>query len=230
MARPVVWAAWQNQPLEKVLTLCRELLEDTTFPTVQRWRDAGGKVIGHFQVYCPEEIIHAAGVLPFKVRGAPVEPEQADSHFGSYLCSILKTSLELALSQHVKLDMFITHPICDAARNLAAVWGRNVPYRSQILYLPQNANSSYAVPYLRDEYARLQRDVENVAGRRVSDNDLRRSLAVYNENRALLREIYAIKRDTPWQLAIDEAYVLMAVGGILPREEHNALLQAVLPT
>jgi CO/xanthine dehydrogenase Mo-binding subunit len=32
MARPVVWAAWQNQPLEKVLTLCRELLEDTTFP------------------------------------------------------------------------------------------------------------------------------------------------------------------------------------------------------
>lgn len=224
-----IWPAWQDQPLAEVLTLCRELLEDTSFPTVQRWRDRGGKVAGHFQVYCPEEIIHAAGLLPLKICGAPVEPQQADSRFGSYLCSILKTSLELALSQHVNLDMFITHPICDAARNLAAVWGRNMPYQCQILYLPQNANSPSAVPYLRDEYARLQRDVEAVAGRRVRDDDLRRSLAVYNENRALLRKLYAIKRDTPWRLAIDEAYVLMAVGGILPRQEHNAILRAVLP-
>jgi benzoyl-CoA reductase subunit C len=51
--------------------------------------------------------------------------------------------------------MFITPPICDAARNLAAVWGRNAAYPCQILYLPQNANSAYTVHYLRDEYARL---------------------------------------------------------------------------
>ncbi len=83
-------------------------------------------MVGHFQVYFPEEIAHAAGLLPVKVRGAQVEPRQADSRFGSYLCSILKTSLELRLSGRLKLDLFVTHPICDAARNLAAVWGRNV--------------------------------------------------------------------------------------------------------
>ena len=63
---------------------------------------AGGKVVGHFQVYFPEEIVHAAGLLPFKVRGASIEPQRADSRFGSYLCSILKTSLELALSNRVR--------------------------------------------------------------------------------------------------------------------------------
>ncbi|UCC73635.1 MAG: 2-hydroxyacyl-CoA dehydratase [Gemmatimonadota bacterium] len=220
---------WQGQPLDEVLYQCRELLEDADFPTARRWRDAGGQVVGHFQVYFPEEIVHAAGVLPFKVRGAAVEPVQADSRFGSYLCSILKTSLELVLSGRIELDMFVTHPICDAARNLAGVWGRNYSYPCQILYLPQNANSGHAAEYLRGEYARLKRGVEEVAGREVSDDDLRASLAVFNENRALLRDLYAIKRDTPWLLSVDEAYVLLAVGGLIPREEHNALLSSVLP-
>jgi len=217
------------EPLEEVFEVCRELTEDPDFPTVRRWRDAGGKVLGHFQVYFPEEIAHAAGVLPLKIRGAQIEGRQAEARFGSYLCSILKTSLELALSKRVDLDMFVTHPICDAARNLAAVWGRNFPYPCQILYLPQNANSAHSAQYLRDEYGRLKRDIEAIAGRSVTDDDLRASIAVYNENRRLLHRLYAIKRETPWLLAADEAYVLVAVGGMIPREEHNDLLKAVIP-
>ena len=220
---------YESLSLKEVIGMCRDLMDDPDFPTVRRWREAGGKVIGHFEVYFPEEIAHAAGALPFKVRGAPVEARQGESHFGSYLCSILKTSLELALSNIVQLEMFVSHPICDSARNLAAVWGRNVEYPCEILYLPQNANSEHAVDYLRGEYARLARQVEAVTGATIAGDDLRASLAVFNENRRLLRELYEIKRTTPWQLAVDEAYVLMAVGGMIPREEHNALLSWVLP-
>ncbi len=229
MTQQQVFPEWRHQPLDGVLYQCRELIEDPKFPTVQRWRENGGKVVGHFQVYFPEEIAHAAGALPFKLRGAPLEPLKADSHFGSYLCSILKTSLELVLSKHIELDMFVTHPICDAARNLAGVWGRNFSFPCQILYLPQNANSSYASEYLRGEYDRLKRCVEEIAGRSVTDDDLRNSLNVFNQNRALLRELYAIKCDTPWLLSMDEAYSLLCVGGMIPREEHNEMLRTVLP-
>lgn len=225
-----IFETWQNKPLDEVLHLCRDLLEDMDFPTVRRWRDAGRKVVGHFQVYFPEEIAHAVGILPFKLRGAPLEPRNADSRFGSYLCSIIKTSLELVLGNHIELDMFVTHPICDAARNLAPIWGRNYSYPCEILYLPQNANSSYAAQYLRGEYAHLLETLETIAGRTASDEDLRNSLEVFNRNRALLREIYTIKRDTPWLLAADEAYILTAVGGLIPREEHNQLLEQVLPS
>ncbi len=220
---------WHDRSLEYVLGLCQELVEDPDYPTVRRWRESGGKVVGHFQVYFPEEIVHAAGMLPLKLRGAPVEPRQADSRFGSYLCSIIKTSLELVLSKRVELDMFVTHPICDAARNLAAVWGRNFSYPCQILYLPQNANSAYSARYLRDEYARLMRDIEVAAGHPISEADLRSSLTVFNENRALLRELYAIKREQPWLLTAFESYVLMSIGGMIPREEHNELLRAAIP-
>jgi benzoyl-CoA reductase subunit C len=221
--------SWERRPLDTVLSDLHELLEDTTFPTVQRWRDGGGKVLGHFQVYFPEEIAHAAGLLPVKVRGAAVEARQSEARFGSYLCSIVKTSLELALDGRLPLDMFVSHPICDAARNLAAVWGRNVEYPCEILYLPQNANSSHSVSYLRHEYDRLRGVIEEIAGRTVGDEDLRRSIAVFNDNRQLLRQLYAVKRETPWLLAVDEAYVLTAVGGLIPREEHNALLRSLLP-
>jgi benzoyl-CoA reductase subunit C len=220
---------WQDKTLNDILYYCREIVEDTDFPTVKRWRQAGGRVLGHFQVYFPEELAHAAGMLPVKVRGASVEGRQADSRFGSYLCSILKSSLELALTNRLELDMFVSHPICDAARNLAAVWGRNLPYPSQILYLPQNANSAWSAHYLRDEYARVLRDIEAVTGASVSEGALRNSIALFNANRRLLHELYAIKRTTPWLLSVDEAYVLVAVGGMIPREEHNVLLAAVIP-
>ncbi len=227
--RPDVFPEWQGKALEEALYECRELVEDTTFPSVRRWREAGGKVVGHFQVYFPEEIVHAAGALPFKVRGAPIEPTQSDSRFGSYLCSILKTSLDLALSGRIELDLFVSHPICDAARNLAAIWGRNLPYPAEILYLPQNANSAHAAPYLRGEYDRLRRSVEVAAGRAVTDAALAQSIAVFNENRALLRELYRLKRETPWQVSADEAYVLVSLAGLLPRDEHNRLLRWILP-
>ena len=218
-----------GRSLEEILRLARALVEDPSYPTVRRWREAGGKVIGHFQVYFPEEIAHAAGALPLKIRGAQVEAAQAESRFGSYLCSILKSSLELALSGRVKLDMFVSHPICDAARNLAAVWGRNFEYPCQILYLPQNANSRHAPEYLRQEYARLQREIEAITGAQVTPQALRNSIQVYNTNRRLIRQLYAIKRERPWLLAAEEAYVLVALGGMLRREEHNVLLELLLP-
>jgi benzoyl-CoA reductase subunit C len=70
---------------------------------------------------------------------------------------------------------------------------------------------------------------QDIAGRPITDDDLRRSIAVFNENRALLRRLYALRRERPWLVPADEAYVLVALAGILPREEHNALLQTALP-
>jgi benzoyl-CoA reductase subunit C len=220
---------WQDKPLAEIFAIARDIVEDTELPTVRRWREAGGKVLGHFQVYFPEELAHAAGMLPVKVRGGQLEPRQAEARFGSYLCSILKTSLELAIRGSLQLDIFVSHPICDSARNLAAVWGRNFDYPCRILYLPQNPNSRASVTYLRDEYVRLLDVIKEVTGRTVDDAALARSIEVFNENRALLRGLYAIRREAPWKLSVDECYVLVALAGLITREEHNELLRATLP-
>lgn len=220
---------WQDRPLDEILARCRDLVEDSTYPTVKAWRESGGRVVGHFQVYFPEEIVHAAGMLPVKVRGGRTEGISVSQHYGSFLCSILKTSLELAIDKHLVLDMFVTHPICDGARNLAGIWGRNFPYKAQVLHLPQNPNSDGAIEFLRNEYQRLADDIVAAGGAAVTDEALRRSLDVYNHSRKLMRDLYEIRRAAPWKLAADESFALIGLAGFLPREEFNALLESVLP-
>lgn len=223
------FTAWEDKPLDAVLGLARELMEDPEYPTVKAWRADGGRVLGHFQVYCPEEIAHAAGILPVRIRGAQTDGNESESHFGSYLCSIIKTSLDVALSKNIELDLFVTHPICDAARNLGAIWGRNFEYKCQILYLPQNPNSKHAKTYLAHEYRRLLEDIEAVTGRKASEQELRASINLYNRSRALMRELYDIRRKQPWLLGADESMGLIGLAGVLPREEFTAFLESVIP-
>jgi benzoyl-CoA reductase subunit C len=171
-------------------------------------------------------------MLPVKVMGAggQLESRQADSHIGSFICSICRSSLELGLSGRLAmLSAFYTHPICDVARNLAGIWGRNFPHQlSEILYLPQNANSGHAAAYLRNEYARLQANLETIGGRPVTVEALNHSISAFNENRRLLRDLYAVKRTTPWLLSAREAYALTRAGAVMPREDHNDLLRRAL--
>lgn len=224
-----VFEEWRDQSLKEVLGLCRDTVEEADYSSVQRWREQGGKVVGHFQVYFPQELAHAAGLLPVKIRGAAIEPTNAESRFGSYLCSILKTSLELALNGTLELDMFVSHPICDAARNLSAIWSRNFEYPSQILYLPQNANSKGTVGYLTSEYGRLLGELERISGKKVDNEALANSIGLYNRSRALIRRIYDVKKTAPWKIAAEDAYSLVAIGGFIPVEEHIAMLEVVVP-
>lgn len=230
MTRSVTYFdAWRGRSLDEIFALCREMVEDPTYPTVKAWRERGGGVVGHFQVYFPEEIAHAAGMLPVKIRGGRTDGISVSQHFGSYLCSILKTSLDIALDKHIELDLFVTHPICDGARNLAGIWGRNFPYKAQVLHLPQNPNSAGAVEFLRHEYSRLADDIVAAGGKPVTAEALKHSLDVYNRSRHLMRDLYRIRREAPWKLAGDESFALVGMAGFLPREEFNLLLEAVLP-
>lgn len=217
--------------LAQILDRCVTLAEDPDFPEVRKWLEAnpGGKVLGHFQVYFPEEIAHAAGMLPVKIAGAPasVQIRQADARIAAFVCSIPRSSLELALSGRLDfMSMFVTHPICDAARNACGVWARNFPeINCQILYFPQNAASAHAPRYLLEEYRRIARIAEEITGRRITREALAASVELFNENRRLLRALYRIKRERPWLVSAVEAYVLTRAAGLMPREDHNKLLR-----
>ncbi len=224
-----------EEGLGQIIEECRIAVEDPEYPAVHQWleENPNGKVLGHFQVYFPEEIAHAAGMFPLKIKGfdSSVQIREADAHIAAFVCSILRTSLEQALSGRLDfLSMYVTHPICDAARHLNGVWTRQFPdLNCQILYLPQNASSSHAATYLTAEYRRIAGMIEEITGTPITDEALRASIDLFNENRRLLRGLYQIRRDTPWQIGLTDAYQLMAAAGAMPRERHNELLERALP-
>lgn len=188
--------------------------------------------LGHFPVYFPEEISHAAGLLPVSVLGGgnKLDMKHADAHMGSFVCSICRSTAELGLNGSLAgLSGFVTHPICDAAKHLAGIWARNFPEKnSQILYLPQNPNSSGVVRYIVAEYQRLRTECEKMTGHAVDDVALARSIRIYNRNRQLIREMYAIRRDEPWKLSCTESYLLLRARTRMPCEQHNEMLATAL--
>jgi len=214
--------------IEQILRSCRSLLRDPAFPTIRLWRERGGRVLGHFQGYFPAEIAHAAGVLPLKLGCSGGVADREDAHFGSYICSIVKDSFAHAGSG-MELDMFVTPSICDAARNLAVVWSRNFGYPCRTLYLPQNGSGPETANYLLGEYTALAAALAQLTGHTPDARSLRRSIALYNRNRALLRRLDGLKSTTPWKVSIADCYLLTAVGSLIPPEEHNRLLETALP-
>ena len=190
-------------------------------------------MVGCYPVYTPFELIHAAGMLPVGVIGAGnrLEIAHADSRFQSFICSIVKSTLELGLTDRLKfLDGIVFHSICDPARNLGSVFTRNFPdLMVEYIHFPQNMTSPHTIDYLVSEYKRLNASYEQLSGKKITDEALRQSIALYNTQRRLVRELYAIRRETPQNLSTVECYVLTRIGTLLPPEEHISILEEAIP-
>lgn len=213
--------------LTEILARCHALaLRNSLSP------DEEDAAVGYFPVYFPEEIVHAAGLRPHALYGGGnrIEVRYADARIGSFVCSICRTTTELGFNGSLKgMRGFFAQPICDAAKHMAGIWGRNFPEQDpQLLALPQNINSPAATQYIYDEYQRLRAVLAGKIGRQIPDQAIRESIRVYNENRRLQRALYALKCDDPARLSTVETYLLVRAGTRLRREEHNELLHAAL--
>lgn len=221
----------QETQLGEILDICNSLRQ-SPMPEEGSLPEGFHGTLGHFPVYFPEEISHAAGLLPVNVLGGgnKLEMKYADAHMGSFVCSICRSTAELGLNGSLTgLSGFVTHPICDAAKHLAGIWARNFPEQpAQILYLPQNPNSTGAVRFIAAEYQRLRAELEKMTGHAIEDAALTRSIGIYNRNRQLLREMYAIRRDEPWKLGCTESYLLLRARTRMPCEQHNEMLETAL--
>ena len=78
------------------------------------------KVLGYYCTYMPEEILEAADILGFRMRGIEAKSTaKADVYFSSFNCSFIKATLELILEgKYNFLDGLICLNSCDHARRM----------------------------------------------------------------------------------------------------------------
>lgn len=218
---------------ERTFDRLNDLLQDLSLGSVRHWKEhhPGGKAIAFFPVYAPVEIVHAAGMLPVLMAGAGdrLDIQHADSRFGSFICSIVKTTMEMAMTGHLEpLDAFLFSSICDSARNLCFVMKRNYPNMYvDFVHLP-HSTSDASIDFLAEEYRRIITELEKLGGVLIRDADLHRSIALYNEQRRLVRLLYEFRARSPHLLRAWESYVLVRSGNFLPVEEHIEILREAL--
>lgn len=220
--------------LDALLAHVKALSDDIDFTAVKQWKDAvpGRRVVGHMPTYVPRELIHAAGMLPVGVVGGGdrLEIIRGDAYFQSYICRIPRSTIELALSHRLDVvDGMLFPAICDVIRNLSGMWSMIFPGRYvHYVDLPQNFDPAVGGLFWRRELETLRRDFEKLSGNTITDEALCASIAVYNENRRALRDLYAARSRRPWIFPMSETYLLLRAGNVLPPEEHTALLREYL--
>jgi benzoyl-CoA reductase subunit C len=217
-----------------VVKRCEALFEDLDFGAVKRWKAAqpGRKAIGYMPIYVPREIVHAAGMLPVGIFGGgdQLEVIQGDAYYQSYICRIPRSTLELGLTGRLDcLDGMLFPSICDVIRNLSGMW--QILFKDKyVRYLdvPQNYDDAIGGEFYKREMQVLRNDLGALADRDITDAALHASIAVYNENRRALRELYAYRAQKPWQAPTSEVYLLLRAGCVLPPEEHTVLVREYL--
>jgi benzoyl-CoA reductase subunit C len=220
--------------VNEVVKHCEQLFEDLSFSAVQRWKDAkpGRKAIGYMPIYVPREIVHAAGMLPVGIFGGgdQLEVIQGDAYYQSYICRIPRSTLELGLTGRLDcLDGMLFPSICDVIRNLSGMW--QILFKDKyVRYLdvPQNYDDAIGGEFYMREMTVLRNDLSVLGDLEITDDALRASIAVYNENRRALRELYAYRAQKPWQAPTSEVYLLLRAGCVLPPEEHTVLVRQYL--
>ena len=210
------------------------LFEDLSFTSARQWKAAepSRKVVGYMPIYVPREIIHAAGMLPLGIVGGgdQLEVIHGDAYYQSYICRIPRSTIELGVSGRLDfVDGMLFPSICDVIRNLSGMWKLMFPnVYSRYFDVPQNYRDDIGGNFYIDELAELRNDLGELRGKPITDDELRSSIAVYNENRKLIRELYALRAERPWQAPAVEVYLMVRAGLLLPVEEHSALLREYL--
>jgi len=217
-----------------IVKRCQDMFEDLNFTYAREWKAAkpGRKVVGFMPVYAPLEIIHAAGCLPLGIFGGGDQMEviHGDAYYQSYICRIPRSTIELGVTGRVDfVDGMIFPFVCDVIRNQSGIWKMMFPnVWSKFFDTPQNFDPSIGGDYYAIELQELREGLETLTGRKISDDDIRNSIRVYNENRRLVREVYAFRAREPWKAPTSEVYVLMRAGLMMDVEEHNQLLKDYL--
>ena len=210
------------------------LFEDLSFTSARQWKAAepSRKVVGYMPIYVPREIIHAAGMLPLGIVGGgdQLEVIHGDAYYQSYICRIPRSTIELGVSGRLDfVDGMLFPSICDVIRNLSGMWKLMFPkVYSRYFDVPQNYRDDIGGNFYINELAELRNDLGELRGKPITDDELRSSIAVYNENRKLIRELYALRAERPWQAPAVEVYLMVRAGLLLPVEEHSALLREYL--
>ncbi len=223
----------------EIVARCQALFDDLDFRAVRAWKEAepGRKAIGYMPIYVPREIIHAAGMLPVGVLGGgdQLEVIHGDAYYQSYICRIPRSTIELGVTRRLDvLDGMLFPSICDVIRNLSGMWqlmfeDKYVRYFD----VPQNFEDEVGGAYYVRELEQLKADLaelggREVGGREVGDDDLRASIAVYNDNRKAIAELYDFRAREPWNAPTSEVYLVLRAAMVLPPEEHTGLVRAYI--
>jgi benzoyl-CoA reductase/2-hydroxyglutaryl-CoA dehydratase subunit BcrC/BadD/HgdB len=220
----------ETQIKSKAFQEFSDAAETLVNPAMERWMEQGGGVVGFFCSAMPEEIITAAGLLPFRMRATgSTETELADAYFSSINCSFPRHCFNIALGGGFGfLAGLICMNSCDNVRRIYDNWKRQIPDTFlHIMSLPRKTGAPQ-VEWYRDEIANLKGVIEEHFAVEITNERLWEAIKLHNETRRLQRDLYALRKAENPPITGAEALAVIVAGTAMPKEQYNRLLSELL--
>lgn len=202
-----------------------ELTEVAKNPAAQlnKYVSEGKKVIGVAPYYAPEELVKAAGAVPFGVWGMVGPSVEAKKYFPPFYCSICQMSLEMGLNHKLdKLSGIMITGLCDTLKAFSQNWKAGVGESVPLIYVsqPQNRFIEGGRDYALASYEEVKQKVEECCGAIIDDDKLAAANKVYNEWRAAMREFVKVAGQHPAEVSVAARSAVIDAGYYLDKEEH----------
>lgn len=197
----------------------------------QQWKLQGKKVVGTLCSYVPEEVIHAAGLLPWRVTGSWREAvPHATVYYPEGVCAFCTHVLEEVLVG--KLDFLDGVVATNWDQDLVRLWDiwstlGKLAF-TDIIQLPHDNREGDAEALAR-EIERVIRGLSSLGGRPITATSLSDSIAMYKEKRRLLTRLYELRKRRPVPVSGAECVGIVTASTVMPVEEFNRELGALLP-
>jgi bzd-type benzoyl-CoA reductase N subunit len=214
------------------LDLFREV--NAAFPKTREileHKKQGRKVFGWLCTYVPEEILHAAGILPVRITGYAEEKELDDGNAYLYVnnCSFSRSCLQMGLrGEYDYLDGLVAGSTCDGARRLFDLWVHyiKIPFH-HILTVPRKYTERAHALY-HEQVTAFKQHLEQYLEFEITDAALLQSVQVYNESRELLRKLYELRKLDRPPITGAEAMEVLNASQRMPKELFNRYLSQLL--
>jgi len=216
--------------MESILSLFHEIAADPRSYIRKKRDESGKKVVGYFCSYAPDELIHAAGAIPFRIFGSKGEITLADAHLQSYCCSLVRGGLEDALAGRLDfLDGTLFPHTCDSIQRLSDIWRLNTGFSFHVdAVLPVKLDTQSARDYMVDVLNDVKKRLESGLGVKIEKNDLISSIRIFNRIRSALRSLYGMRSKCPSLFPPSAIHDIMVAAMVMDREEFADRVDALL--
>jgi benzoyl-CoA reductase subunit C len=192
--------------------------------------ETGKPVIGYLCCFAPPEIISAAGAIPYRITGLPGDDNSAaDAYTEPYGCTYVRNILARATrGEYDFLDGLIISHSCDMVQRLYGIWTYYHPLAYSYLFNVPHQVSPWAQRFYKRELGFFKESLEKFTGREVTPDALTEEISLLNQNRALVRKLYDLRKKNQPGISGSEMLNLLIAGGALPANEFQAKLSEAL--
>jgi len=214
----------------EILSSFQHVVQKPLNSYLERWVAGGGKACGYYCTLIPAEIFSAAGMVPYRMRGAgSKDTGLADVHMSSNVCTFVRHTVNLALEGEFDfLSGMVCMNGCDQARRAHDVCKQEtkIPFHA-FLSVPR-ASEERLFTWYKEELQRLIEDVEKHFSVKIGPQELGEAIKLHNAARAKLIKLNDLRKGPNPPISGSEALSVTIAAHLMPLKDFDELAGELL--